>query len=206
MTFEELRQTWQSQQSSIKLTLDSDLLFKEVKRNYRHFEVDIHKRDLREVGAGILCALFFATIGIPLNTWIFMIMVPCCIYVSLFFVIDRKIQKGRQGKPSESLGSCIRASLQQLDHQIWLVNNLVVLYLLPFGLSFTAVFACMLWQVAHDGCRVVWVWTFLAGCIVFVVCVLIAIYRANQKWLREELLPRRQELEQLLRSIQDGDE
>ena len=206
MTFEELQKTWQSQRNSFKLTIDSDLLLKEVKRNHRAFELDVRKHDTEDVGAGILVAIFFVYIGIPLNTWMFLIMVPVCIYVSLFIIIDRKIQKGKQVKPSESIDSYIRASLSQLDHRIWLVNNVFLWGILPMSLSFACLVASMLWQIARGGCTIIWIWALLGGFAVFIAFVMIAIYRVNQKCLREELLPRKKELKQLLTSIQNSDE
>jgi len=206
MTFEELQKTWQSQQNSFKLTIDSDLLLKEVKRNHRHFELDILKRDIKEVWSGILASLFCVYLGIQLNFWVIFVMVPFGIYISLVLVIDRKIQKGKQVKPSKSLDSYVQASLSQLDHQIWLVKNVFLWYLLPLSLSLVCLVSGALWEAARGGCTVLWVWAFLGGLPVFFVFVIIAIYRVNQKGVREELLPRRQELEQLLTSIQNSDE
>jgi hypothetical protein len=202
MNFEDLQKTWQSQQNSFELTIDSDLLLREVKRNHRHFAMETLKCDKQDIFAGIFCSLCFVYFSLSsLNAWFFLILVPVCIYASIFLVIDRKIQKGKQVKPSESLDSYIQASLSQLDHRIWLVKNVDRLYLLPYGLSFACVNACMLWEIARVGCTIVWVWAFLGGGFpLFIAFVIIAIYRANQKCLRKELLPRKQELEQLLAS------
>ncbi|MFC1762390.1 hypothetical protein ACFL6U_09960 [Planctomycetota bacterium] len=206
MTYNQLQEAWQSQPDRLVLTLDADLLLKEVQRNSRRFELDVLKRDKGEVISCILLALFFAYVSFSLDAWMFWFMVPCCIYFSLFIAINRKMQKGKQGKPSESLDSCIHASLVQLEHQMWLVDHLIVLFLLPLGSGFIAVFSSMLWQIARDGCTVPWVWAFLVGCILFIIGVLIAIYYANQKWFKEELVPRRQELLDLLGSIRSTPE
>jgi len=201
MKFEDLQKTWQSQQDSFELTIDSDLLLKEVKRNYRHFALEVLKCDKQDIFAGIFCSLIFVYASLSLNAWFFFILVPVCVYASIFLVIDRTIQEGKQVKPSESLDSYIQASLSQLDHRIWLVKNVDRLYLLPYGLSFACVNACMLWEITRVGCTIVWVWAFLgAGFPLSIAFVIIAIYRANQKCLRKELLPRKQELEQLLAS------
>jgi len=207
MEFEALQKTWQSQPSSFQLTLDSDLLLQEVKRNYQSFTAETSRRDLEEARAGIICGVFLALIGIPLHTWIFWCMVPFCIYAALFFFIDRKILRGKQVKPSESLDSTIRASLQQIEHQIWLVRHIISGGLLPLGLSFAGVVSCMLWQIMRGGSTVIWVWVFVGGVQpVFYVLVLMVVYRLNQRWLRNDLLPRKRELEHLLASIQSGEE
>ncbi len=201
MNYEDLQKTWQSQQDSFELTIDSDLLLKEVKRNYRHFALDVLKCDKQDIFAGIFCSVCFVCASSFLNAWFFLLLVPVCLYASLFLLIDRTIQKGRQVKPSESLDSYIQASLSQLDHRIWLVKNVDRLYLLPYGLSFACVYACMLWEITRVGCTIVWVWVFIGGGFpLFIAFAIIAIYRANQKCLRKELLPRRQELVQLLAS------
>ncbi len=59
MNFEDLQKTWQSQQDSFELTIDSDLLLKEVKRNYRHFALETLKCDKQDILAGIICSIAF---------------------------------------------------------------------------------------------------------------------------------------------------
>ena len=163
MEFETLQQAWQAQPPGFKLTIDSTLLLREVKRNYQSFAAETRQRDLAEAKAGVTCALFLIVVCIVLKTPIFLCMVPFCIYAATFFFIDRKFLRRKQAPPSESLDSVIRACLAQVEHQIWLVGQVVIGGLLPLGLSFACVVALMLREIIQGGCRVLWVWIFVAG-------------------------------------------
>ena len=50
------QQAWQAQSSQTRVTIDADLLLKEVQRNQRDFRATIFRRDFREVGIGLLYA------------------------------------------------------------------------------------------------------------------------------------------------------
>jgi len=61
MNFEELQKAWQSQNPGATVTINTDLLLKEVRCNQHHFWMTIFWRDAREVGvAAFLTWLFFA--------------------------------------------------------------------------------------------------------------------------------------------------
>ena len=49
-----LQQAWQAQSSQTRVTIDADLLLKEVQRNQRDFRATIFRRDVIEVGVGLL--------------------------------------------------------------------------------------------------------------------------------------------------------
>ena len=78
MNFEALQKTWQSQDASAKVTINADVLLKEVRRNQRHFWATIFWRDVREVGVAFLLTLFFRivacgiTIGLTV-CWIYLL-------------------------------------------------------------------------------------------------------------------------------------
>ncbi len=55
MTFNELQKNyWQKDAAASKLTIDSDMLIREVKRNKDAFESTIFWRDFREVAVGLI--------------------------------------------------------------------------------------------------------------------------------------------------------
>ncbi len=64
MNFEELQKAWQSQDASAKMTINADVLLKEVRRNQQQFRATIFWRDVREVGLAFLGALFFLYHGL----------------------------------------------------------------------------------------------------------------------------------------------
>ena len=59
MNFEDLQKAWQSQDAGAKVTINADVLLKEVRRNQRHFRATIFWRDVREVGVAFLLTLLF---------------------------------------------------------------------------------------------------------------------------------------------------
>ena len=50
MNPDDFKQAWQAQSSQTRLTIDAELLLKEVRRNQQHFTAMIFWRDVREVG------------------------------------------------------------------------------------------------------------------------------------------------------------
>jgi membrane protein YdbS with pleckstrin-like domain len=94
----------------------------------------------------------------------------------------------------------VESSLAQVEHQIWLLRNVLWWYLLPLALSALAFFAQVAWQERSGG----W-WTALAVSVVIalVVIVFAGVYWLNQYAVRSELEPRRLELETLHVSLDD---
>ncbi len=84
MTFDELQKTWQSQQAGPKLTIDSDMLLKEVKRNKEQFESAIFRRDFGEVGTAIVLTAVFLYFGIIGNLWPMWLLAFLCLWVGVY--------------------------------------------------------------------------------------------------------------------------
>jgi CubicO group peptidase (beta-lactamase class C family) len=200
MNFEDLQKAWQSQNAGGRVTINADLLMKEVRRNQRHFWRTIFWRDVREVGASILTTVCFLYSGIHSHSWSLYLMSFCCFFVGAFFLVDRRVQRRKQTTANDPLKACIEASLNEVNHQIWLLKNIFWWYLLPFIIGFGAFFAWMFgqmsWARRADG---------LAAMIVTGVVVTITfafsfrfVYRINQRAVTKQLTPRRQELEALL--------
>ena len=135
MTFDELQKTWQSQRASFKLTIDSDLLLREVKRNKRFFESAIFWRDVREVGVAFIMFLFFLYFGLKMKIWSLHATALLTLSVGVFMVVDRIVQKRKRPEPAGTLMGCIESSLAQVVHQIWLLKNVLWWYLLPLGVG-----------------------------------------------------------------------
>jgi hypothetical protein len=62
MNFEDLQKAWQSQDASAKVTINADVLLKEVRRNEQQFRASIFWRDVREVGSAFLLVLYCSEI------------------------------------------------------------------------------------------------------------------------------------------------
>jgi hypothetical protein len=201
MTFNELQKTWQKNTSCSKLTIDPDLLLREVKRNKKHFESTIFWRDVREVGVSFVLAVFFLYQGAKLNLWSLFLPALACIFVGVFMVVDRVIQKKKPPKPGDSLAGYIKISLAQVEHQIWLLRNVLWWYLLPFAIGVALFWGHVGWQVRNNS-RVGLI--FIGGCFVGLIIISAGVYYLNQYAVRKELVPRKQELESLLNSLADN--
>jgi len=201
MNPDDFQQAWQTQTSQTRLTIDAELLLKEVRRNQRHFTATIFWRDVREVGTALLMIPLWIYMGVKLSLpWTWFLAVPAMVWIAGFMLADRMRHKRQTPASGEPLRQRVESSLAQVEHQIWLLRNVFWWYLLPIALPVLAFFGQIAWEVRAGG----W-WTALAVALVVLVGVVLfsAIYRLNQDAVRSELVPRRQELEALLMSLKD---
>ncbi len=199
MNFDDMQKAWQSQDPGAKVTINADLLLKEVKRNQRQFRATIFWRDVREVGVSFLMTLFFLGWSIQWHWWSLYLLSFGCFFVGAFFLVDRRIQRRKQPVHKDSLQACIENSLFQVNHQIWLLKNVLWWYLLPILIGLGGVIAQTVWSFRGQG---------LTTMITVGATYLITygftygfVYWINQRAVRKQLDPRRQELETLLASL-----
>jgi hypothetical protein len=204
MTFDELQKTWQKNESTSKLIIDPVLLAQVVKRNKEAFESSIYWRDFREVAVALIMVgvfLFraFQYKNIIWEAGAYVFLAIMCLYVAAFFIVDRRLQ--RKKKPSHtSLLGCIESSLIQVNHQIWLLRNVFWWYLLPPGIGIALFFIV----VTVNKFRLLPAARVLFGSLtgmLIVVLVFCGVYWLNQYAVRKELIPRKNELEALLKSL-----
>jgi CubicO group peptidase (beta-lactamase class C family) len=195
------QQAWHAQSSQTRVTIDADLLLKEVQRSQRHFRATIFWRDFREVAVGLLMLPLWFYLGSSLSLpWTWYLVVPAIIWVAGFILMDRIRHKQKPGKPGDPLLECVQASLTQLEHQIWLLRNVFWWYLLPFTIAILAFFAQVAW-LKHNG-----FWPIilaLAPNVLFLLGLYGFVYYLNQRVVRRDFEPRRQELLTLLASLSD---
>lgn len=127
-------------------------------------------------------------------------MVPALLWVAGYMLVDRMRHKRRPPEPGESLRQRAETSLAQIEHQIWLLRNVLWWYLLPQALAGLAFFGQSAWLERGGG----W-WTVLAVSLAAALGTIVyaGAYWVNQYAVRAELEPRRRELETLLLSLQD---
>ena len=205
MTFDELQKTWQSQQTDPKLAIDPDLLLKEIKRNKGWFESAIFWRDVREIGIAFLLVPFFLYHGITNGLWPLWLMALLCLWVGVFMVADRIVQRRRQPCLSDSLFNCVKSSLAQIDHQVWLLRNVLWWYLVPLGTGAIIWFSYFgISTMMSDYSMSIGEIFFILACIVGTILLYWGIYWLNQRAIRKELAPRKHELEDLLNSLKNA--
>ncbi len=199
MNFEDLQRAWQSQDAGAKVTINSDVLLKEVRRNQQHFRRMIFLRDAREVVVCYAMTVYFSWQGLKTADWTQFLVAFSCFGVGTFMLVDRYIQHGRQPAKNDSLQSCIEGSLLQVNHQIWLLRNVFWWYLLPLLAGLVISTGVFIWNSRNEGTSAMFI---LAFAFIFVFGLTFwFVYWLNQRAVRKQLEPRRQELETLLAGL-----
>src|SRR3954471_16719577 len=195
------QKAWHTQSSQTRVTVDANLLLKEMQRSQRSFRATIFRRDFREVVIGVLMLPLWFYLGRRLSLpWAWYLGIPAITWVVLFIVVDRIRQKQQPNEPGEPLLDCAKGSLIQVEHQIWLLRNVFWWYLLPCTIAIFGFFAQVAW-LRHSG---FWPITLaLVPYVLFLVVVYGFVYYLNQRAVRRELEPRRHELVTLLTTLGD---
>ena len=200
MNFEEMQKAWQSHDAGAKITIDSGVLLKEVRRNERSFRATIFWRDVREVGVAILLAAYFSYRGFKTGDWTQWLLAASCLGVGAFMILDRILQRRRKPAPNDSLKACVETSLFHVNHQIWLLKNVVWWYLLPLGAALAVSTGVSMWHSRAATAAVIGLGVY----VVFGVLLYRGIYRLNQRAVRASLEPRQQELKTLLATLNEN--
>lgn len=199
---DDLKTLWRSQAAPQRLTLDAALVLNEVRRNERQFAATIYWRDAREVGGMLVLAPLWIHLGIQASSpWSWYLAVPMMLWVAGFMIVDRLRQRRCQPRPGDSLRDSVNRSLSQVEHQIWLLRNIFWWYLLPTGAGLIVFPADLAWRSRDQGLKALVVLA-AAGCLFALVFGV--LYWANQRAVRHQLEPRRQELQALLASLDDS--
>jgi hypothetical protein len=196
MNPEDLKNAWQSQPLQPKPPID--LLLKEVERNQRNFETVIFRRDAREIGVALILLPVWVVLGITLKLpWTWYLAMPALVWVAGFMLVYRR-RHMRPAPSDASLRENVRNSLNQMDHQIWLLRNILWWYLMPLNVAIAAFFLQVGWIRGVNRADAFVVMLFLFGTVAF---VMIVVYWANQRAVRVELEPRRRELQELMDAL-----
>jgi len=191
MSLNDLQRTWQSQQEA-RIRVDPAVLLQEMRRNQRNFKVTIFWRDFREVFVAVVMTVFFAFQGLSGRGWPWVLLGGTCAWVGGYFLVDRFRRRGRAARFGSSLLGCVEASLEDVEHQIWLLKNVFWWYLLPLAIGMVVVLVFMTVDVEDLPS---WVrWTGFATLTAFCALAFAGVYWINQVAVRKELEPRRQEL------------
>jgi hypothetical protein len=207
MSPDDFQQAWQATSSQSRVTIDADLLVKEVRRNQQQFACTILARDIREIGVALILLPVWVYLGARFSLpWTWYLTIPGLIWIAAFMVIDRRRHKQRPPAPDEPLRQHIQYSLAQVEHQIWLLSNILWWYILPVAIPCLAFFAQNAWEGYVRGRAFGdFVPPFLSS-VAFAGGVMGFVYWLNQYAVRSGLEPRRQELAALLSSLgEEGD-
>jgi hypothetical protein len=198
MSFDDLKAKWQSHDHGIQLNIDANLLMNEVRRNHRALELQLWLRDLNEIIAAALITCVFATLAVLMGQWTLLFCAAGTLFVGLFFIFDRVKQRRRRSVFEDSLQLTIDASLAQVQHQIWLLRNVLWWYLLPLVPGIVLFLVSTAWQSRGNGLAEQLV---IAGVAAICAAAFWLAYRINQREIIRTLEPRRIELEALRASL-----
>ena len=113
-----------------------------------------------------------------------------------FRLMNRIVQRRKQTTANDPLKACIEASLNEVNHDIWLQRNVFWWCWLPFttALAVSFCYASLRFHTLK----------FLAFLVLFVIPLAWWGYRLSQFTVRKVLEPRRQELQTLLASLNEN--
>ena len=192
---DDYQQAWQEHTSQTRVSVDADLLLKEVQRNQEDLTATIFRRDFVEIGVGLLLLPLWFYLGVKFSLpWSWYLGVPAILWSIGFFLVDCFYYRPAPAHPSEPLLNSARESLAQVEHQIWLLRNIFWWYILPFTLAALAFFVHVTWLLSRS-------WLYLLDLVLFVAAVDIVIFFMNQRAVDRQLEPRRRELLALLASL-----
>lgn len=196
MAHDDLQEAWESQEGGSRITMDAQVLLKEVQRNERSFRGTVFWRDVREAVVGVAVAIVFFAAGAK-SLWSWCVPGFTVLGVVVFLIADRVRQKRKGPVYGDSVIECVQSSLAQVSHQIWLLKNVFWWYILPPAIGILVPLGHMMILVftTHNN------WFAQAYLLMTgLVCALVfyGVYRFNQWAVRKELEPRKAELEELL--------
>lgn len=201
MSPDEFQKAWKAHSSETRITIDADVLLKEVQRSRQGFRSMILFRDIREAGIAMVMIPLWFVLGIMTSQpWSWYLTVPALLWIAGFTIVDR-LRHPKDPTSGAALMDSVKGSLSEVEHQIWLLRNVFWWYLLPCTISILFYFAHTAWLTSGGN------WLIAVGIatpfFAFLIVLYGFIYYINQYAVRTQLEPRRQELLNLLDSLND---
>lgn len=196
MTLEEYREVWQRQEAAGPERKDEEELLARVKRRAEAFERKIFWRDLREIGAAVLVAGLFGWWAVSADT--LLVRAGALVVVAGAGLIAWRIRRARRDGSAETaarpVADRIRAEIRKVDAQIELLETVLWWYVAPPALGL----ALMIVGGGSSG------WSTLLQ-LVGVGVAGSAVWWLNHRAVRRGLRPRREELAEQLRQVENGE-
>src|SRR5579871_1112950 len=199
MNLDDFQKSWQSQNA--KISINADVLLNEVRRNQNQFHALILRRDIIEMAVAAVLVPIFTYWGWK-GQWTSYLVAFGCFVVGAYFLVDRRRQKKKTPDLQDSLKDSAVTSLAEVNHQIWLLKNVLWWYLSPLYVPIIMFFGETAWDSrgpAAARISVVVMALFLMG---FTTVIYAGIYWLNQWAVKKQFDPRRRELEKLLSELE----
>lgn len=199
MNFDDITQVWQTQKNEDVVINDEASLKREVYKKYRKESRLLTWINFQEGIPGIFVFIYFFKKAIEstsdIRAWTMYIAAFIILGIPLFLLITTLQQKKLEMQFGESTQEEIKRSIFQVNHMIWLIENILWWYILPC-------FFC----AAFYGGGIIYEKGFNSWAYVLIVAgplIFYGIYRLNLWFGRRKYMPRKQILEKLLTNI-DG--
>ncbi|MBL8848274.1 MAG: hypothetical protein JNG89_01260 [Planctomycetaceae bacterium] len=201
MNPDEFQRIWQSQAGP---ALDSEKLAAALRRHDQAFTRMIFLRDVREIGVALVMIPVWIALGVATSSpWTWWLEIPALLWVAGFMYADRRRQQSGAPGPGAPLRAGLEHSVARVEHQIWLLRNILWWYLLPLGLPLVLYVVQVSFNAARQTEAPLWV-NIVTGTLsamvfmAFLVAIYWFIYWLNQYAVRKQLEPMRQQLQQTL--------
>ena len=194
MNLDELQQAWKSQDT--RTTVHTVLLLESIRKKQRRHQRSIWLRNLREGWLTILAAVYFTVftesdVESKLQLWPFYLAMAILFGIGVFRVIDNHRQKRRTLQYRDSTLSFIECSLLDINHRIWLLENIFWWAILPLIVIGVLIIAQIIMLVGWQEPAVFW----RLGNGVAIGCVILGVLYWGNLWTaRKYWEPRKDEL------------
>jgi len=202
MNLDELKEAWKSQET--RTSVQTVLLLESVRKKQRFHNRAIWLRNIREGWITILAAVYFACtaesdVVSRVQLWPFYLAMAIVFGIGVFRVLDNRRQKRRALEYKDSTLSFIECSLLNINHRIWLLENMLWWWVLPVVVGGSLIVAQIIMVVGLEEPAALF-WNLGKG--VGIACAILAlVYWGNLWTARKYWQPRKAELEAIVDSL-----
>jgi len=195
------QQAWQTYSSQTRVTVDADAFLNAVQRKQREMRLELLIGECSEIGTSLLMLPVQIYMGVRMALpWTWYLMVLASIWSIGITVVGRSRHTRKPNVPGEPLLKSVTESLAGVEQLIEWTRNHFWRVELPTAVAMLAFLCQLAWLDARD------TWNIIGpalGLMLMVVALDGTIYFMNQRVLRTQHEPQRQELLALLTSLSD---
>lgn len=204
MKLDELQEAWKSQDT--RIAVETSLLLASMREKQKRYKRFIWLRDIREGWGSILAAVFFvcfaeSNVESRLQLWSFYLAMAILFGIGVFRIIDTRRQNRKALRHEDSALSFIERSLLNINHRIWLLENIFWWWILPVAIGGVLIAAQIIIIVGWQDPIVYW----KVGQRVGLGCVALGLLYWGNRWTaRKYWMPRKAELEAIAHSLKSS--
>lgn len=194
MNDEEMKRLWQDQPIPPP-EVDIPTLLATAGKKHREFQRAIFWRDFREVAVALVLIPVFLVFAQDRDAlWTSYLMVLALVFVAGFMWIDGLRWRKATAGPGENIAETVASALAVVEHQIWLLRNILWWYLGPL-------MGALVIDAVHHLLTSPRNPSSFYGPIATYLFVGAVLWWVNQRFVKRDLEPRRSELQKLLEAI-----